>query len=157
MTTWRDPITGETDPKKPIRAEWAEMVARNPMALAEGSLNAPKIQSEAMNILIASTFAAFTGLDRCDKIAVVATCSVTGSGSGGDETETFEYRLSTDNGSTWGSWTIGVTVAEGSTVTKAATFSAIVALGTTYDAIEFRRTGDGSTSFFALGVQGVSP
>ena len=124
----------------------------NPLAIAEGAVDAPKVQSAGLNIAVITSAGTLTGLGRVATLLCMASAQQTGEG-----TANVQYRRSTDGGTTWTSYStaVSVTVSSGSTndATEVATLQ--ITMGPTYDAIEFAITGNGD--FFAIGIKGVSP
>ena len=126
----------------------------NPIAIAEGTSGAPKVQSAALNMKVIASLGVLTGLGRVASLLCQSTVSA--SPSGGDATTAqLRYRLSSDGGSTFGSWTILNSVSSTASATVQATKSNILTVGPTYNAIEFGQNG-GSSTFFALGIVGVA-
>lgn len=124
----------------------------NPLAIAEGTSGAPKVQSAALNMAVITSAGVLTGLERVATMLCMASAQQAGEG-----TANVQYRLSTDGGSTWTGYTtvVSVTVPGGSSADSTQVASAQITVGPTYNAIEFAVSGNGD--FFAIGIKGVSP
>lgn len=91
-------------PGEPWTSAKATVVYENPIAIAEGAVDAPKVQGQGLAAWIgrvvssAGTPAGFTDLDRAKDILVLMRQNGTGIATVG------QLRFSDDNGSTWGSW-----------------------------------------------------
>ena len=124
----------------------------NPLAIAEGTSGAPKVQSSALNMKVITAPGVLTGLDRVATMLCMASAQTDGEGSAN-----VQYRRSTDGGSTWTGYStvVSVSVPGGSTDNATEVRSAQITVGPTYNAIEFAVSGNGG--FFAIGIAGVSP
>jgi hypothetical protein len=127
----------------------------NPIAIAEGTSGAPKVQSDALNMKVIASLGVLTGLGRVASLLCQSTVSASPTGGGDATTAQLRYRLSSDGGSTFGSWTILNSVTSTASATVQATKSNILTVGPTYDAIEFGQNG-GFSTFFAIGIVGVA-
>ena len=155
MTAWTEITELETDPGKPGKSELIKALAKNPIAMAEGAADAPKVVSEALNLLqISSSGSQNVTALNLDRIATLfVTGFVTGNGTDVGVTR-LEYELSSDNGSSFGLATTIVShfnnTNRGSERTSGAVFVDMVG----FNAIRF------TTNFglaIAIGVEGVSP
>ena len=159
MADWTELDTDGLLPGEPLTSAKALAFFENPVAMAEGKINAPKIVSEALNMFAEQTTTsptAYTDLGRINKVLITCINTHT-SGTGNSRAQ---YRTSTDNGATYGSYTNipGTVVA---TVIPLAVGQLLVSLGASINAIEFRRDTFGATSgaidLTILGVSGISP
>ena len=157
MADWTELDTNGLLPGEPLTSAKALAFFENPVAMAEGKVNAPKVVSEALNMLVgagAST-TSFTNLERIDKVLINTLMTHT-AGAGNRQ---MRYRTSTNNGSSWGGYsTFGLTA-----LTSAPTGggAVVVSLGSSINAIEISVFINGSSSgefnFSVLGVSGISP
>lgn len=102
MADWLEIIDSATDPDAPLTSELAKAWTDNVIAVAEGAIDAPRVQGQSLgNVLVAhgvitNTFLNVTsGIDRA-KI-IYGDFVIFGSNSGD-----VRLRLSSDNGATWG-------------------------------------------------------
>ena len=131
----------------------------NPLSIAEGTSGAPKVQSAALNMAVITSEGVLTGLSRVASLLVQATAVATGSGSD-TRTGLLRYRLSSDGGTTFGSWVTFVSVTSPTSGEGQRTKGGTITVGPTYDAIEFDFDGtgvSGASTFFAIGIKGVTP
>ena len=121
----------------------------NPLAIAEGTSGAPKVQSAALNMAVITSPGVLTGLERVATMLCMASAHQAGEG-----TTSVRYRRSTDGGSTWTGYTtvVSATLPGGSTNDRTVVATAQISMGPTYNAIEFE-----SGVFFAIGIKGVTP
>lgn len=124
----------------------------NPLAIGEGAVDAPKVQSAALNIAVITSAGTLTGLGRVATMLCMASAQQTGEG-----TSNVRYRRSADGGATWTGYSTAVSmvVSTGDIKSYTSVASVQITMGPTYNAIEFARTGGGA--FFAIGIKGVSP
>jgi hypothetical protein len=118
-----------------------------------------KLPSAALNMFLGDGVGPHTDLGDIAKVVVFASIEIRQSGDS-DSTCSAQYRLSSDNGSSWGSWVTFETVYQYSNLQRENGMGlAVIDMGPTYNAIEFREistNGFGSATFVALGVVGVS-
>ena len=158
MADWTELDTNTLLPGEPLTSAKTLTFFENPIAMAEGKVNAPKVVSEALNMLVGvgSGTTSFTNLGRIDKVLLDGTAIwSSGAGSG-----FVQYRTSTDNGATYGAYTnIPGTLVEVGTPTAMAQL--LLSLGASINAIGFRRNvvgvSSGAIDLTILGVSGVSP
>jgi len=104
MTAWTEITALETDPGKPGKSELIKALAINPIAIAEGVDNAPKISSEAMGLFQIErlTPGNVTGLNL-DRVASLMVMASVISSAGNLQTVTSQvtYQLSSNNGSSF--------------------------------------------------------
>lgn len=172
MTTYTDTSTLNTDPNDPVSSVLLTALKDNPVAVAEGASGAPKIAAAAMGILLfadsdtvtqpdQTTQTAGADVTRVDNIVIMARGTASSSG-GSDVTGTYEYRLSDDGGSTWGSWQTVLTISTSGPSTEENSDFSLVDVSA-HDTIQTRIScsGDGSDSTtitaYGLGVQGTTP
>ena len=157
MADWTELDTNGLLPGEPFTSAKALAFFENPVAMAEGKVNAPKVVSEALNMLVGvgSGTTSFTGLGRIKKVLINALMTHT-AGAG---TRRMRYRTSTNNGSSWGGYSnFGLTA-----LTSAPTGggAVVVSLGSSINAIEISvlisASSSGEFNFSILGVSGVSP
>ena len=159
MADWTELDTNGLLPGEPFTSAKALAFFENPVAMAEGKVNAPKVVSEALNMFAEQTTTSpteYTDLGRINKVLI--TCINTHTSGAGSSTA--QYRTSTDNGATYGGYTdIPGTVVQDN-ITKAVG-QLLLSLGASINAIEFTRTetgtSNGTIDFTILGVSGVSP
>ena len=159
MADWTELDTDNLLPGEPWTSAKALAVFENPSAIAEGALNAPKVVSAALNMTFLDGAGVYTDLDRIDNLLIFASAR-SASTSSGTKTVTVRYRLSSDNGSTFGSY---VTVASASTgganqPPDDLTRFRLVSLGAN-NAIELNVSAATDTSgvIQALAISGVTP
>ena len=157
MADWTELDTNGLLPGEPFTSAKALAFFENPVAMAEGAVNAPKVVSEALNMFVGAgtANASFLNLERVDKVLLDASIIwSSGAGSG-----VVQYRTSADNGSTWGSYVTFTSAASSAPIIGAG--RAVVSLGASNNAIGIRRLNfgafTGTFSFSVLGVSGVSP
>lgn len=168
MATWRDIPSSEKDSDSPVTATLVDALDQNPQAIAEGAENAPKNEGASMDIMFVtgvSSNQVVTNVTRISQIiALTDIRAQTGGDPAGSASITARYRLSSDNGSTWGSWdTIINAAVSGDNEFERKTAWELISIAPTYNAIEFDfdvstssgGTTNGDTSAFA--VTGVSP
>ena len=159
MADWTELDTNTLLPGEPLTSAKALAFFENPKAIAEGAVNAPKVASEALNMLVGvgDSDASFLNLERVDKVLLDGSVVHEGTGTAG--IAYLQYRTSTDNGSTWGSYETFTNVA--SAGGHIGFGRRLVSLGASNNAIEIRLytigTFVGNFSFSILGVSGVSP
>ena len=91
-------------PEAPVTSELMTLLRDNPIAVAEGDGTAPKIKARALDIRNASsTSSPLTATNLADLNYVMITGFVS---TTYEETVSVQYRLSTDGGSNWGSYTV---------------------------------------------------
>ena len=159
MADWTELDTNGLLPGEPFTSAKALAFFENPVAMAEGKVNAPKVVSEALNMFAEQTTTSpteYTDLGRINKVLI--TCIVTHTSGGGSAAA--QYRTSTDNGATYGVYT-NIPGALAQTATPIAIGQLILSLGASINAIGFRRNVSGVSSgaidLTILGVSGVSP
>jgi len=163
MADWTELDTNGLLPGEPFTSAKALAFFENPTAMAEGAVNAPKVVSGALDMLVGAgtTTTSFTNLERVDNVLISAGVSAD-PGTGGSARATAVYELSTNNGSSWGT-PVTIVTARSSEQVKSRTGFAVVGLGSSNNAIRIRNTGSGASggvstfTFSILGVSGVSP
>ena len=167
MADWTELDTNGLLPGEPLTSAKALAFFENPVAMAGGAVNAPKVVSGALNMLAETGTAttSYTDLGRIDKVLISCTVEAFG-GSNFGRTGLIRYRTSTDNGSSWSATTNIVSVAAAANNSEQITGFAVVSLGSAANAIEVQVTFTGTTgsgagsnsgAFSILGVSGVSP
>ena len=167
MADWTELDTNGLLPGEPLTSAKALAFFENPVAMAEGAVDAPKVVSEALNMFVEAGTAttSYTDLGRIDKVLISCTARAFG-GSTFSRTAIIRYRTSTDNGSSWSATTDIVSVEAAVDNSEQITGFAVVSLGSAANAIEVQVTFTGSTgsgsgshsgAFSILGVSGVSP
>ena len=143
MATYTDPTTLNTDPNDPVTSELMTAAIDNPVAIAEGAASAARIQPAALDIYggtgtvtnTDATILTITDLDNtpvllCDlEIDARAT-------SGNTTTAVIQYRTSTDNGSTYGSYTTAFSLTADDTDNSDRQMQ-IILLGASDNAVQF--------------------
>ena len=157
MSDYTEIDTNNLLPGKPLTSAIAQALNENLLATGEGAPGAPKIVSEALNMLVGAgaSITSFTNLERIDKVLINTLMTHT-AGAGNRQ---MRYRTSTDNGSSWSGYsTFGL---EASTSAPAGGGAVVVSLGSSINAIEISVFINGSSSgefnFSVLGVSGISP
>ena len=157
MADWTELDTDGLLPGEPLTSAKALAFFENPVAMAEGKVNAPKVVSGALNMLVGAgtADASFLNLERVDKVLLDASIIwSSGAGSG-----VVQYRTSADNGSTWGSYVTFTSAASSAPIIGVG--RRVVSLGASINAIEISLGNSGpftgGMSFSILGVSGVSP
>jgi len=157
MSDYTEINTDNLLPGKPLTSAIAQALNENLLATGEGAPGAPKIVSEALNMLVGvgSGTTSFTNLERVDKVLLDGT-ALWSSGAGFGQVQ---YRTSTDNGSTWGSYVTFTGPASSAPIIGVG--RRVVSLGASNNAIGIRLLNfgpfTGTFSFSVLGVSGVSP
>ena len=157
MADWTELDTDGLLPGEPFTSAKALAFFENPVAMAEGKVNAPKVVSEALNMFVGAgaSDASFLNLERVDKVLLDGSIIWT-SGAG---SAVLQYRTSTDNGSTWGSYVTFTGPASSAPIIGVG--RRVVSLGASNNAIGIRLLNfgpfTGRFSFSVLGVSGVSP
>jgi len=129
---------------------------RTKQAIDNAAVEAGLLGSSGLDMTVITALVATTGLG--DIATLLVNAHWYASPSGGDaRTSALEYRLSSNNGSTYGSWTTFLSVTSTASITVYDSHTGTITLGPTYNAIEFRGGSGGSGSFFALGIKGVTP
>lgn len=121
-----------------------------------------KLPSAALGMFVGDGAGPHTDLGDIAKVIVFAAIELDDS-SDNLATGSVQYRLSSDNGSSWGSWSTFQTIYAYGTSSINQTMNGmgltVLDVGPTYNAIEFRTTatnGSCTATFVALGVVGVS-
>ena len=157
MADWTELDTDGLLPGEPFTSAKALAFFENPVAMAEGKVNAPKVVSEALNMLVGAgtSDASFLNLERVDKVLLDGSV-IWSSGAGFGF---LQYRTSTDNGSTWSSYATFTSTASSAPIIGVG--RRVVSLGASNNAIGIRLFTSGAFtgafSFSILGVSGVSP
>jgi len=169
MADWTELDTNGLLPGEPFTSAKALAFFENPVAMAGGAVNAPKVVSEALDMLVGAGTGttAYTDLDRINGVLLSASAVATGTDTGGfgggptSRTATIGYRTSTNNGSSYGATTNLVSVFSPNGTPNSFTAFALIALGASnaIEVITGSSGGAGTTShsFSILGVSGVSP
>ena len=155
MTAWTEITELETDPGKPGKSELIKALAKNPIAMAEGAADAPKVVSEALNLLqirsAGSQNVTALNLDRIATLFVMGFVTSNGTDVG---VSRLEYELSSDNGSSFGLATTIVFVSNNTNFGVERNSGAVFVDMVGFNAIRFQ-TNSGLA--IAIGVEGVSP
>ena len=146
-------------PGEPLTSAKALTLLENPVAMAEGKANAPKVVSEALNMLVGAGTGTqtFTNVGRIEKVLIQSITFSTGSSS---TVVAIEYQTSTDNGATFATAIdLPNTIVAGPGSIPA---NNILTLTSSMNAfrIQIRLQNAGATgtiSCAVLGVSGVSP
>jgi hypothetical protein len=109
MTTYTAITNDQVDQDSPVTQPLIEALNSNPLAIAEGDPSAPKVQAGALNIpfgvdsrTTAGVIFTITDLDRVARGFLVTSARATAGTA--SKTVTTRFRLSSDNGATWGSY-----------------------------------------------------
>jgi len=155
MADWTELDTNGLLPGEPLTSAKALAFFENPVAMAEGAVNAPKVVSEALNLLqIRSLGSQNVTALNLDRIATLFVIGVVG-GNGTDVgVSRLEYQLSSDNGSSFGLATTIVFVSNDTTFGSERNIGAVFVDMVGFNAIRFQ-TNSGLA--IAIGVEGVSP
>ena len=159
MADWTELDTDGLLPGEPLTSAKALAFFENPVAMAEGKVNAPKVVSEALDMFVGAGTGTqtFTNVGRVAKVLIISTTFGTGGPSG---TCRVDYQTSTDNGDTFATAIVlpntgiegeGVKTAH-NLITLTSSMNAFrvqVGLGGTAPA--------GTISCAVLGVSGISP
>jgi len=105
MTSYITITDAETDPSAPLTAELAKKWRDNPIAIAEGSTSAPRLQKGALGGLFlgdftstTTTWGGLTGLDAFEELRLdITALSINSTADTG-----LQIRFTADNGTTWG-------------------------------------------------------
>jgi hypothetical protein len=149
-------------PGDPWTSAKALAALENPVAMAEGAEDAPKIAPAATGFFIGDTRdTTYDGLDRVDKVAVMMS-GVQSSQVDGGTTSSFRYRLSSNGGSTWGSWVTLMTWPARSSDTDPVSAPAAVTATidvSAHNAIQIGTSGQALGNFHAcvFGILGTTP
>jgi len=159
MTTYTAIDNANIDQDSPVTQPLLTLMRDNPIAITEGALNAPKVVSAALNMTFLDGAGVYTDLDRIDNLLIFASAR-SASTSSGAKTVTVRYRLSSDNGSTFGSYVTVVTATTngaGQPPDDLTRFR-LVSLGAN-NAIELNVSAATDTSgvIQALAISGVTP
>lgn len=182
MTDWTELTDAGLLPGQPATSAQGLALRDNPVAIAEGAEDAPKVQGQALDVykggavLTDGTAEEFTGLDRAKIIFVSGVIT----GTSGTPT-VFQISVSDDDGATWGSWEsitgssssnaaafdVHIDLETGDTLVRsnvpalpAVTYSAgTITVPTNVNAVRFRRNGGtpSTTGFSMTLMGGVSP
>jgi len=155
MADWTELDTNGLLPGEPFTSAKALAFFENPVAMAEGAVNAPKVVSGALDMFVGTGTGttAYTNLGRVNKLLITVSGNVTDT-----RNLIIRYRTSTDNGATYGGYTTIISMATGTLVKTA---SVVVSLGAA-NAIQIDKhsaggVGDFEMTFTILGVSGISP
>ena len=103
-------VDSSVDPDAPLTSDLMYRLRDNPIAIAEGSIGAPKVRSEALRLTREAAdrtsdgvLFTLTGIDRISSFMVSSYVYIVSGSAGG---ASVRYRTSTDGGSTWGGYTI---------------------------------------------------
>ena len=165
MADWTELDTNGLLPGEPFTSAKALAFFENPTAMAEGAVNAPKVVSEALDMLVGagSGLGTFTDLERIDKVLINAFAYATPGGGGSPSGDmAVRYETSSNNGSSWSS---PITITSANTILglDANAGAVVVSLGSSNNAIRIYGVASGSGghvtkfSYSILGVSGVSP
>jgi hypothetical protein len=162
MTTYTEILNGEIDQDSPVTQPLMTALRDNPLAIAEGTSGAPKVQGKAFeNVYIG----AVNGTGTTESAVVlpdgVKLIKLEVSGTVAASSIIFQVAYSTDGGTTYGSWQTALTPSVASnymgnlmlnTVTGASAFVGIVTAGSigggpsvtaSANAIKFRMSTSG--------------
>lgn len=128
---------------------------RTKQAIDNAAVEAGLLGSSGLDMTVITALVATTGLGDIATLLVNADWRA-GPSDGDATTGKLQYRRSSDNGASYGSWEDFVSVNSTATITVYTSKTGTITMGPTYNAIEFRSNG-GSGSFFALGIKGVTP
>jgi len=159
MADWTELDTNGLLPGEPFTSAKALALFENPGAMAEGASNAPKVVSEALNMLVGAGLGTqtFTNVGRIEKVLIQSITFSTGSAS---TAVAIEYQTSTNNGATFATAIdLPDTIVTGPGSIPA---NNILTLTSSMNAfrLQIRLQGAGATgtiSCAVLGVSGVSP
>lgn len=159
MTTYTAIPNSDVDQDSPVTQTLVTLLRDNPIAITEGASGAPKIQSKALNMFLGEGVGPHTDLGDIAKVVVFASMQIRQIGDD-NSTCSVQYRLSSDNGSSWGSWVTFKTIYQYSNTQRENGMGLdVIDMGPTYNAVQFQQidtNGIGSATFVALGVVGVS-
>lgn len=163
MADWTDITDEQVNPDAPVTSDLAYAFRDNPVAIAEGSSGAPKVQSEALNMKSGSGARTTEGtlftLNNLERVShIMATAHVVGGGASGSCA--VSYRTSTNGGSTWSGYTLFVN-AFGGTDAIFRSKSEVISIPTSVNTVQFSVTA-ASSSFSdangcAIAIRGVTP
>jgi len=159
MADWTELDTNGLLPGEPLTSAKALAFFENPVAMAEGAVNAPKVVSEALNMFVGAGRGTqtFTNVGRVAKVLIIST---TFSTSGASDAVAIEYQTSTDNGATFATAIdLPNTFIQGPGLIPA---NNILTLTSSMNAfrLQIRLQGAGAAgtiSCAVLGVSGISP
>lgn len=158
MATYTTIANSAVDPNAPVTSELMTALRDNPLAITEGSSGAPKVQPEALELVYGSgsasglaTLISVYDLDNVNYIVAQGEGTVTSTPSASRDTN-IEYRLSTDNGSTWGSYVRFQTITAGAGSITVTEYKFSIIDISSANAIQFAQNdSDGSTSIIVAG------
>lgn len=140
MTDWTTIPNSSLETGKPIRAVDGRALRDNPIAIAQGSTGAPKIQPEALDLFYGEGTASTSGailltvIDLDNVTAVLCSAKATAYPASSESwTTKVGYQVSSTNGASWGSTVYFLSV--GSSYSPATNFGSIVVNMTSYNAI----------------------
>ena len=159
MADWTELDTNGLLPGEPFTSAKALAFFENPVAMAEGKVNAPKVVSEALDMLVGAGTGTltFTDVGRVEKVLIQSFTNSTSGSSGGIK---LTYQTSTDNGATFASAIdIPNTTVSGEGISAGHN---VISLASSVNAFRVQRVGfgvssSGTISYSVLGVSGVSP
>lgn len=109
MADYINVVDSSVDPDAPLTSDLMYRLRDNPIAIAEGSIGAPKVRSEALRLTREAAdrssdgvLFTLTGIDRISSFMVNSYVTITHTDAG---SATVRYRTSTDGGTTWGGYT----------------------------------------------------
>ena len=152
MTDWTTLPNSSLETGKPIRAVDGRALRDNPIAIAEGSTGAPKIQPEALDLFYGEGYGSTNGailltvIDLDNVTAVL--CDGAASASSGPEatwTARLGYQVSATNGASWGGVAYFSTAVSSDNTSVTVKNSTVVNM-TSYNAIRLYLSSSG-TSF----------
>jgi hypothetical protein len=158
MADYNAILDTQIEPDAPLTAQLAGQFRDNPIAIAEGAENAPKVQGAAVDLFLGSVEA---GRGATESVTItdierVQTVIVHGAGLGGSgEVASATYQISSNNGASFGG---AVSIYSGAAA--GAGGFAVVDMSAS-NAIRLNVTGadtvGGYSRAYAVALQGVSP
>lgn len=109
MADWKTIPDTDVDPDAPVTSELMYALRDNPVAIAEGSVGAPRVMGVALDTFLAhdsaaindnTTSLAFVGMDRVGEILVAF--NAVGDSTAGSPV--IQVSFTNNNGTSWGAW-----------------------------------------------------
>lgn len=158
-------IDSSVDPDAPLTSDLMYRLRDNPIAIAEGSVNAPKVRSGALNLATAAgnvtadgTITTMNGLDRVSVLMVNSYVLTLGTGSSSAQVR---YRTSNNGGSTWTGYTTWDSTNQIGGGSNSSVRYGFLNLAASVNSVQFDLSSTSGTTAAAsvslLGVRGVSP
>lgn len=164
MADWTDITDASVDPDAPVTSELAYAWRDNPIAIAQGSVGAPKVRSDALNLAAGSGNRTSIGtifqLNSLDRVAAFYVSSAVTAGGASSGAVSISYQTSTNGGTTWSGDNALVSFTSAGDATSRQSFD-IVTIAAGVNSVRFRMSADDSPFAYAtcaaVGIRGVSP